>query len=98
MSLSKKNIYKHKEGIVVTPLEDFFLIFPNHTDEINKPYLCKLNHSAHAMFTCIDGKSTVADIIKLLEEKYDAPHEEIESDFLELLVYLEEKNIITKLI
>jgi hypothetical protein len=98
MSVTNKNVYKQKDGIVVTPLEDFFLIFPNHTDEINKPYLCKLNHSAYTMFACIDGKSTVADIVKLLEEKYDAPNEVIESDFLDLLVHLEEKNIIAKLI
>ena len=98
MSLTNKNIYAHKEGVVVTPLDDFFLIFPNHTDEINKPYLCKLNHSAYTMFNCIDGKSTVADIIKFLKEKYDVSQEEIESDFLELLVHLEGKKIITKLV
>ena len=84
------SIYYKKEGIVVTPLEDYFLIFPSHTDEVDTPYLCKLNQTSHFILNCLDGKRTVSDVLDILDQKFNL------NDLIELLVNFESKRIISK--
>lgn len=89
-------IYRKKEGVAATPLDNYYLIFPNHTDEENKPYICKLNQTSYFMFDCIDGMRTIEDIVDISTKKYNAPRQEIENDIIDLFVKLESKRIIIK--
>ena len=90
------SIYYKKEGIVVTPLEDYFLIFPSHTDDVDTPYLCKLNQTSHFILNCLDGKRTVSDVLDILDQKFNESREVLLNDLIELLVNFESKRIISK--
>ncbi|MDR2524752.1 MAG: PqqD family protein [Oscillospiraceae bacterium] len=95
--LNSELVFKKQDGIVVTPLDDCYLIFPNHTDETNKPYLCKVNKTAYAIFEYVDGIMSVADIIAVMINRYDEQKAEIEADVYEILENLEDKKIVKRL-
>lgn len=90
------SIYCKKEGIVVTPLEDYFLIFPSYTDEVNTPYLCKLNQTSYFILNCLDGEKTVSDVMDILTKKFNESRDIILNDLIELLVNFESKRIIIR--
>ena len=89
-------IYYKKEGIVVTPMEDYFLIFRSHTDEVNTPYLCKLNQTSYFILNCLDGERTVSDVVDILAQKFNESREVVQNDLIELLVNFESKRIVSK--
>jgi hypothetical protein len=91
----EKTIYKKSEDFVVRKIEeDIFIIPLKNAGEDEPLYSFPAEGVEWEIFSLIDGKRSVEEIIKLLKEKFEGDIEEIKKDTMSFLEDLEKEKII----
>ena len=92
----EERIYKKSEDFAVRKIEeDIFIIPLKNAGEDEPLYSFPAESVSWEIFSLIDGKKTVEEIIKRLEEKFEGDNEEIRKDTMSFLQDLEKEKIIS---
>ena len=85
------------EDVVAREIEGEFIIVPL-TDGIGdmEEELYSMNETGLAIWKCLDGKTTLAQVVAKLSEQYSASSGEIEQDVLGLVDELAKRKIIVE--
>jgi coenzyme PQQ biosynthesis protein PqqD len=91
------SILCHSGDVITRELDgEFIIVYINSKDEKLEDALFSLNDSGKAIWDLVDGKKTVAELVKDLAEEYEANPGEIEIDVLKLLDTLVRKKLLTE--
>jgi hypothetical protein len=95
MAIKSGTIYAPSSDIVARMIEDELIIVPlasgigDLEDE-----LFTLNETGKAIWENLDGKNTIADVVKILSQEFEAEDGEIEKDVFGLVEELVKRKII----
>ena len=99
MALDLTAIYKRSTQVAFRNLEDKFYIVPSAKDyEGEKVIYYTLNEVAKEIWNRLDGQKAVNQIVNELLDMFDVDAELLFADMHELLVELEQKELVTKVV
>jgi hypothetical protein len=93
--LKINGIYKTSDDVIFKEVEGQYIIVPlisgvgNLDDE-----LFQLNSTGSAVWGMLDGKTSLIDIIVCLSKEYDASHEKIQTDVVNIVETLVKKGFV----
>jgi hypothetical protein len=98
-TINMSSIFKHAETIVAREIEGELIIIPLSSGVGNmEEELYSLNESGKAIWNLLDGSKSLSQIVKTLQEEYDAPATAISEDVESLIAELLSRKIITEVI
>jgi hypothetical protein len=91
-------VFTPSEDVVAREIEGEFIIVPL-TDGIGdmEEELYSMNETGLAIWKCLDGKTTLEQVVALLSEQYSSEPGEIENDVLGLINELVKRKILVEI-
>lgn len=89
-----RTIPKKKKNVAWRVIEGEAVLIPAERQTIDRESLEVCNQTGTAIWEAIDGKSTVAEIIKRIIDDYEVNFKEAESDITSFLGWLTRKDLI----
>ncbi len=87
----REEIYRRKKGVVHRKILDEYILVDTREGEV-----LTLNEVGGEIWDLIDGRRSVAEIIRMLVEQYEVSEEDAEGDVEEFLTQLLEAGLIER--
>lgn len=94
MNVQSTDVFRHADNIVTRKVMDETLLVPISGELASMDNLYTLNETGAFIWQAIDGTRSLAEVGKMLEDRYDAPTEVIGADMLEIVSGLSEAGLI----
>ena len=95
MTTQLNSVYCRSGDVITKELEgEFIIVWISSKDEKLADELFSLNDTGKAIWDRVDGKKTVAELVKELAEEYEAEPGKIEVDIIKLLDELVRKKLL----
>ncbi len=94
MKVQAADVFRHADNIVTRKVMDETLLVPISGELASMDNLYTLNETGAFIWQALDGTRSLAEISKMLEERYDAPAEVLAADLLEIADGLAEAGLI----
>jgi hypothetical protein len=94
MNVQFADVFRHADNIVTRKVMDETLLVPISGELASMDNLYTLNETGAFIWQALDGSRSLAEISKMLEERYDASAEMIQTDMLEIVSGLSKVQLI----
>ena len=94
MKISTSSVLKRSENTVFRKIGDEYIIVPIAESVADVESIFNLNETGAAIWDKIDGKKNLKEIIKEIEEEFEAEGQQLEMDVLEFVNELIEAKLI----
>ena len=94
MKISMNFIFKKSENAVFRKIGDEYILVPIAASVADVESIFNLNETGAAIWDKIDGKKNLKEIIKEIEEEFEAEGQQLEMDVLEFVNELIEAKLI----
>jgi hypothetical protein len=94
MHVQSTDVFRRADNIVTRKVMDETLLVPISGELASMDNLYTLNETGAFIWQALDGSRSLAEISKMLEERYDASAEMIQADMLEIVSGLSKVELI----
>lgn len=83
------------DNVAARKIGDELLLVPIHRTAKDVDSIYTLNETAAFVWECLDGKTSISDIIEKVTNTFDAHHDDVTDDVIAVLENLKELNAIS---
>ena len=94
MKISMNSILKKSQNTVFRKIGDEYILVPIAASVADVESIFNLNETGAAIWDKIDGKKSLKEIIKEIEEEYEAEDRQLEMDVLEFVNEMMEAKLV----
>ena len=88
-------VYLISDGVVAREIQGEFIVIPTSAEVIGEDdSLFTLNETGRAVWSLINGRRSIQEIIHMLQDEFDVSRDEIEADVCGLFLELKQRKLV----